>query len=266
MKIANALAPLRGIGRLRRLMLLSATATTLTLMAPGVLAQADTLDKIKKAGVVVMANGGAYPPFGYVENGSMVGFDIDLGNEIAKRLGVKPQWEKIDLSGQLPALNSKRVDMLVTAMTWTPERAQRISFSTPYYHSGIVGAYKAGNTVATPADIAGKVVAVQIGTAGEKYVRDLGTAKQVKSYNDFLLAFADVENGRADVVVNTLPVVRYNAARRPSKLQVSQNWDKRDVGVNTRLDDARLLAAVNAVLADLQREGFLKKLDDKWFQ
>lgn len=234
--------------------------------ATGALAQTDTLDKIKKDGVVVMANGGAYPPFGYVENGNMVGFDIDLGNEVAKRLGVKPQWEKIDFSGLLPALTSKRVDMLVTAMTWTPERAQRITFATPYYNSGIAGAFKAGNRVATPADIAGKVVAVQIGTAGDKFVRDLGTAKEIKTYNDFLLAFADVENGRADVVVNTLPVVRYNAMRRPSKLEVSATWDKRDVGINTRLDDARLLAAVNVIMADLQKEGFLQQLDAKWFK
>lgn len=247
---------------LRRLLVLAAFAAATT----GAVAQSDTLDKIKKEGVIVMANGGAYPPFGFVENGNMVGFDIDLGNEIAKRLGVKPRWEKIDFSGLLPALNSKRVDILVTAMTWTPERAQRITFSTPYYNSGIAGAFKSNNKVATPADIAGKVVAVQIGTAGEKFVRDLGTAKEIKTYNDFLLAFADVENGRADVVVNTVPAVRYNAARRPSKLEVSETWDKRDVGANTRLDDQRLLVAVNAVMADLQKEGYLKQLDEKWFK
>ena len=196
----------------------------------------------------------------------MVGLDIDLGNEIARRLGVKPKWEKIDFTGLIPALNSKRVDLLVSALTWTEDRAQRISFSKPYYHSGIVGAYKQGKAVITPADLAGKVVAVQIGTAGEKFVRDLGTAKEVKSYNDFLLAFADVENGRADVVVNTLPVVQYNAARRPSKLLVSETWDKRDVAANTRKDDTQLLAAVDTIMEQLDKEGFLKQLDDKWFK
>lgn len=240
-------------------------AAGLLAVAAGTVA-ADTLDSIKQAGVVVMANGGAYPPFGFVQNGTMVGFDIDLGNEVAKRLGVTPKWEKIDFSGLLPALSSKRVDMLVTAMTWTPERAQRITFSKPYYNSGIAGASKPANRVVTQADLAGKVVAVQIGSAGERYVRELGTAKEVKTYNDFLLAFADVEAGRADVVVNTLPVVRYNAMRRPSKLDVSPTWDKRDVGINTRMDDARLLAAVNTIMDDLEREGFLRQLDAKWFR
>lgn len=236
------------------------------LLATGaVLAQADTLDKIKQTGTIVIGQGGAFPPFGFIENGNLVGFDIDLGNEIAKRLGVKAEWQKIDFSGLLPALSSKRVDVLITALTWTPERAQRLAFSTPYYNSGIAAAFKATKPVNTPADLAGKVVAVQIGSAGERYVRELGTAKEVKTYNDFLLAFADVEAGRADVVVNTLPVVRYNASRRPSKLQVSAAWDKRDVSVNTRMEDKRLLAAVNAIMDDLAKEGFLKKLDEKWF-
>ena len=97
-------------------------------------------------------------------------------------------------------------------------------------------------------------------------MRQLGTAKEIKVYNDFMLAFSDVEAGRADVVVNTLPVVKYNAIRRASHLTVSGTWDKRDVGVNTRLEDKRLLAAVNVIIADLTREGFLAKLDAKWFQ
>jgi polar amino acid transport system substrate-binding protein len=246
----------------RRTMVLGALA----LAATAAMAQEDTLDKVRKAGVIELANGGAFPPFGFVRNGEMAGFDIDLGNEIAKRLGVKAKWHKIDFSGLLPALTSKRVDMLVTAMTWTAERAQRVTFSTPYYNSGIVGAYKAGKAITTPAELAGKVVAVQIGSAGEKFVRDLGTAKEVKTYNDFLLAFADVENGRADVVVNTLPPIRYNAKRRPSQLEVSPMWDKRDVGANTRNEDQRLLAAVNTILADLHKEGFIQQLDAKWFQ
>jgi polar amino acid transport system substrate-binding protein len=229
-------------------------------------ANADTLDSVKQAGVIVIANGGAFPPFGYVENGKMVGFDIDLGNEIARRLGVKAQWEKIDFSGLLPALISKRVDMLLTAMTWTPERAQRITFTTPYYNSGIAGAFRPGTKISGPGDLSGKIVAVQVGSAGENYVRTLGTAKEVKTYNDFMLAFSDVEAGRADVVVNTLPVVKYNAMRRTSHLTVSDTWDKRDVGANTRLEDKKLLDAVNAILADLQREGFLAKLDAKWFK
>jgi ABC-type amino acid transport substrate-binding protein len=152
-------------------------------------------------------------------------------------------------------------------MVKTPERAERISFSEPYYNSGIAAAVRPGVTVKVPEDLADKVVAVQVGTAGERYVRDnFGSkAKEIKTYDEFLLAVADVEAGRADVVVNTMPPVRYNVLRRRDKLQIVGPWDTREVGINTRKEDTALLAEINRQLADLKREGFLEKLDAKWF-
>jgi ABC-type amino acid transport substrate-binding protein len=228
----------------------------------------DTLEKIKKTGSITIGNGGAYPPFEFVENGNLVGFDIDLGNEVGKRMGVKVVWEKFDFNGLIPALQSKRVDMLATAMTKTPEREQRMKFSIGYYDSGIAAAVRQGVAVTKPEDMAGKIIAVQVGTAGERYAREKAqtTAKEIKTYNEFPLAFADVEAGRADLVVNTMPVIRYNAARRGNKLNVVGPWDTRDVGLNTRMDDQALLDALNKILAELKAEGFLAKLDAKWFK
>lgn len=250
----------------RHLTLLTLAAALLAATGPAT-AQ-DTLAKVKAAGVLVIGNGGAFPPFEFVENGQLVGYDIDLGNEIARRLGVKPQWEKIDFSGLIAALTSGRVDVLITAMTKTPERAARIGFSTSYYNSGIAAATRAGTRLDSPADLAGKVVAVQMGTSGERFVRDNhgGSVKEIKVFNEFPLAFADVESGRADVVVNTLPVLKYNASRRGGKLVVSAAFDAREVGINTRLNDAPMMEAINAVLAQLRTEGFLEKLDQKWFK
>lgn len=250
----------------RRLALFTLAATLLA--APWIAVAQDTLAKVKSTGVLVIGNGGAFPPFEFIENGQLVGYDIDLGNEIARRLGVKPQWEKIDFSGLIAALTSGRVDVLITAMTKTPDRAARIGFSTSYYNSGIAAAARAGTQLNAPADLAGKVVAVQMGTAGERYVRDShgSSVKEIKVFNDFPMAFADVESGRADVVVNTLPVLKYNASRRGGKLVVSPSFDSREVGINTRLNDVQMMEAINAILAQLRTEGFLDKLDQNWFK
>ena len=228
----------------------------------------DTLAKVRQAGTIVIGNGGAYPPFEFVENGNLVGFDIDLGNEIARRLGVKAQWEKFDFNGLIPALQSKRVDVLVTAMTKTPEREQRMRFSVSYYDSGIAAAVRPGMSITRPEDLAGKVIAVQVGTAGERYVREKAqtSAREIKTYNEFPLALADVEAGRADVVVNTMPVIKYNFVRRGNKLGVVGPWDTREVGINTRQEDTALMEVINKTLADLKAEGFLAKLDAKWFK
>jgi len=246
----------------------AAAALLIGALAAGAVQAQDTLAKVRQSGTLVIGNGGAYPPFEYVENGNLVGFDIDLGNEIARRLGVKAQWEKFDFNGLIPALQSKRVDVLVTAMTRTPEREQRMRFSTSYYDSGIAAAVRPGVAIARPEDLAGKVIAVQLGTAGERYVRERvqATAREIKTYNEFPMALADVEAGRADVVVNTMPVIKYNVARRGNRLGIVGPWDTREVGINTRQDDAALMEAINKLLADLKAEGFLAKLDAKWFK
>ena len=111
------------------------------------------------------------------------------------------------------------------------------------------------------------MIAVQIGSAGERYVRDnIATiVKEIKTYNDFPLALADVELARADAVVNILPVMKYNVGLRGGKLKISPTWDNRGSCINTRLTDPELLAAINEILGQLRSEGFLKALDSKWF-
>ena len=78
----------------RHLALLTLAATLLAGALPA--AAQDKLTKVKAAGVLVIGNGGAFPPFEFIENGKLVGYDNDLGNEIARRLGVTPKWEKIN--------------------------------------------------------------------------------------------------------------------------------------------------------------------------
>ena len=88
-----------------------------------------TLEAVKQKGVLVAGSSAEYPPFEYVADGKLVGYDVDMAVEITRRMGVKVAWEKIDFKGIVAALTAKRVDVLITALTWTPERAERIAFS-----------------------------------------------------------------------------------------------------------------------------------------
>ena len=82
-----------------------------------------TLEAVKQKGVLVAGSSAEYPPFEYVADGKLVGYDVDMAEEITRRMGVKVAWEKIDFKGIVAALTAKRVDVLITALTWTPERA-----------------------------------------------------------------------------------------------------------------------------------------------
>ena len=231
-------------------------------------AQPDTLARVKGAGKLVVGNGAAFPPFEFVEAGKLSGYDIDMGEEIGRRMGVAIEWQQIAFAGLIAALTSGRVDALITAMTWTPERAERIAFSTAYYRTGIAAAFRPNVTLSKPEDLAGKVVGVQAGTSGEKFVRDhyAAVVKEIRSYNEFPLALRDLEVGRTEAVVNTLPVLRYNISRNNrANLRTTDVWDGRDVGINTRREDASLMAEINRHLAAMKEDGFLKGLDAKWF-
>ena len=251
--------------RIARRSLLGAPLLALPALA---LAQADTLARVKAAGLLTVGNGAAFPPFEFVEAGKLSGYDIDMGEEIGRRMGVRTEWRQIEFAGLIASLTSGRVDALITAMTWTPERAERIGFSTPYYRTGIAAAHRPNVALSRPEELAGKVVGVQAGTSGEKFVRDgyAAVVKEIRTYNEFPLALRDLEIGRTECVVNTLPVLRYNISRNNrANLRTTEVWDGRDVGINTRKDDAALMAEIDRHLAAMKADGFLPSLDAKWF-
>jgi polar amino acid transport system substrate-binding protein len=226
----------------------------------------NTLEAVKQKGVLVAGSSAEYPPFEYVADGKLVGYDVDMADEITRRMGVKVAWEKIDFKGIVAALTAKRVDALITALTWTPERAERIAFSDPYFDAGIGAITPQSSTIQKVDDLAGKKVGVQLGSSGERYVRETIGSKlgQLLTYDSITLAINDLKNGRVDAVVNPLPVLRY-AVRNDKGFHYTAVWDTRVVGINTRLEDKDLLAEINRHLRDLKSEGFLAKLETKWF-
>lgn len=239
-----------------------------TLAMPASAMADDSLARVRKSGVLRVGNGGSFPPFEFVADGKLTGFDIDLGNELGKRMDLKVDWQVFAFQGLIAALKSKRVDVLITAMTRTPDRARQMAFSTPYYKTGIAAGYRLPAVVSEPGDLTGKIVGVQAGTAGEKFVRDhyAKKVKALRTYDELPLALNDLHAGRIQAVVNTLPVLRYNIARMDAKdLRTSPAWVAHDVGINTRLADTSLLAEINRQVAAMQADGFLGRLNTKWF-
>ena len=245
---------------------LVAMAAAATLAASLPASAQNTLEAVKQKGVLVAGSSAEYPPFEYVADGKLVGYDVDMAEEITRRMGVKVAWEKIDFKGIVAALVAKRVDALITALTWTPERAERIAFSEPYFDAGIGAITPQASTIQKVEDLAGRKVGVQLGSSGERYVRDTMGAKvaQLLTYDSIVLAINDLKNGRVDAVVNPLPVLRY-AVRTDRGFRYTDVWDSRVVGINTRLEDKELLAEINGHLRDLKNEGLLAKLETKWF-
>jgi polar amino acid transport system substrate-binding protein len=245
--------------------LLLAVALLTSIVATGPAAAQSTFEKIRSRGDIVIGTSGVYPPFEFVEGGTLVGFDIDLGHMIAQKLGVKANFVKIEWKGIIAALKSGRTDILITAMTRTPDRAEQIAFSTPYYTTAMaIMVRKDITSIKSRDDLRGRVLGAEGGSRGEFEAKSVG-ATEVKIYDSVMLAFKDLEIGRVEAVTEMLPSSLYLISRQFKALKVAASYNEGAVAVNTRLEDRDLLAAINKAIEELKAGGKLAELNRKWF-
>lgn len=227
-----------------------------------------TWEKIEKAGVIKFANASNYPPMEFMQDGKNVGFNIDLGEEIARRLGLKAEWVIVEFKGIIGTLKSERADVINSSTTITMDRAKQVTFTRGYIDFGIACLHRKDDPIAKPADAAGKIVGVEVGTAGERWARDnLKDVKEIKVYEQLLLAIKDLSYGRVDLVVNNRPALGYSMGligTGGKPLALCDVWDEKVAGLAVRHGDGQLLVKLNEAIASMEKDGFLKKLREKW--
>ncbi len=221
---------------------------------------------LREAGKLTIANGGTYPPMEFMENGRLVGYDVDLGNEIAKRMGLQAEFVVVEYKGIIGTLKSKRTDILISSMTITPARAEQVLFTQGYLDAPI-GAAVARKNAGLKADAisADMTVGVEVGSAGAAWARDnIKNTSKVRTYDTLRQAVSDLNAGRVDLVVNNIPALRHQI-KDMAALTVTPNWDERVAGIAVRQEDKALAEKINSILADMRTDGFKARLDAKWF-
>ncbi|WP_045054210.1 ABC transporter permease subunit [Aliterella atlantica] len=153
---------------------------------------------------------GTYPPFEFLSpSGELQGFDVDLMNAIGKEAGFKITYQNLPFAGMIPALQARTIDAAVAAMTITEERAKTVSFSRPYFKSGLAIATRANNRDITSFDsLKNKRIAVQIGTTGAEKAAAVPGA-EVRSFDDAPTAIRELINGNVDALLHDQPVILY---------------------------------------------------------
>jgi polar amino acid transport system substrate-binding protein len=248
------------------------TVAALVLCQPLAMGQAlaqSAWEKIEKSGVITYANGSNYPPMEFMQNGKNVGFNIDMGEEIAKRLGKKAEWVIVEFKGIIGTLKSGRVDVINSSTTITMGRAKEVTFTRGYVDFGIAALHAKDAPISQPADAKGKIVGVEVGTAGEAWARErLKDAKDIKSYEQLLLAIRDLGFGRVDLVVNNKPALAYTMKMVGSgakPLEITSVWDQRVAGLAVRHGEGELLVKLNEAIDSMERDGYLAGLRKNWF-
>ena len=154
-------------------------------------------------GVLRIGTEGAYPPFEYRDSsGTLKGFDVEVGDALCARMQVKCVWIPQDFDGLIPALRAGKIDMVISSMSVTPERAKAVDFTKPYYKSpSQYVALKSSGISEDPASLKGKVIGVQSGTIHQAYMEQRLPDITEKTYNTIQEAELDLESGRVDAVL-----------------------------------------------------------------
>ena len=224
-----------------------------------------TLDRIKADGKLTYAMSGQYPPFNFFnEKNELTGFDVEIGQEIAKRINVNPAPIATEWDGLIAGLIASKFDMILGSMAITDERLLKVDFSTPYYRSGAQVIVPSESKISGGVDLKGKTVGVVLGTTFETKARELGAT--VKTYKGDPDAFNDMANGRLDGVI-TDKIVGLNAIKEnnyPYKLVGDLLYTEK-MGIAIRKDSPKLLEAVNSALAEMMDDGTYQKISEKYF-
>lgn len=228
----------------------------------------NSLERVQKAGVLTMGLNDTYPPMEFRdESQKLVGFDIDLGQEIGKKLGVKVEVKTNDWKGIILSLKSKKFDMILSCMTITDARKQEINFSEPYIVGGQRIVVKKGNTnIKTAEDLKGKTIGVQLGTTGEMAANKIQGIKELKKYDGVTEAFNDLTVGRVDAVIADGQVGGFYLKKKGDELVIlDAKLSQEPVGIGFRKEDTHLRDAVQKALDELKADGTMSKLSEKWF-
>jgi polar amino acid transport system substrate-binding protein len=200
----------------------------------------------------VFANSGAYKPFSFDDGGEIVGFDVDIANEIASRIDRTPVMKSpVPFDSLIEGLKSGRYDALVASHGITAEREEQVDFSMPYYRSGAQIFIGADTTdISGPDDLEGKKIGVVKASTYLDLANTLTDEGNVSTYDSDVIALQDLE------------------ARNESGLDIETAGDvlsSDEMGMAVQEGDTELLDAINSALEDMIADGTYEEISMRWF-
>jgi polar amino acid transport system substrate-binding protein len=193
----------------------------------------------------------------------MIGFEVDFAAELAKRMGRTARFQQNQWDGLVPGLERGEYDLVINGLEITPERAEKINFSIPYFYSTLTLTERLDETrIVKPEDLNGKVAGTLKVTTAERYLRNLGQVK-VLSYDSQGNAYTDLSLGRSDAVVMDTPIGMYYAYG-PQYRNMEINSVRMAYGVGLRKKDSALLQEVNDAIESMKKDGTLKRIYRDW--
>jgi polar amino acid transport system substrate-binding protein len=230
---------------------------------------ADTLETVKKKGVLVAGVKDSTPGFGFVDEKTreIIGYDVDFVKAIANKLGVKLELKPVTSSTRMPQLTEGNIDIIAATMTKNEERAKQIDFSLTYFFTGQKFIVKKG-TVKSLTDLDGKRIGTAKGSTSEQNAAKALPKATVLSFDDYPQALLALQQGKVFAVTTDESILANLLANAPNKEQYEiPNIQISDepYGLGMRKGDKNFVDFVNKTLLDMEKSGEAKKIFDKWF-
>lgn len=199
------------------------------------------------------------------ENNEVVGFDVDIGSELARRIGVEPVIVPTAWDGIIAGLVTGRFDTIVGSMGITEERRQAVDFAGPYYRSGLAVFVAEDSEAQTLADLDGETIGVNLGELAEEWAS--GRSEwTVRTYKGLPELFLELRSGRIDAfATDDIPVlVAINQNDEPIRMLDVPDLEKFDIGIALRQDNPEFKAALQTALDEMMADGTYMEIADRW--
>lgn len=205
-------------------------------------------------------------PMEFIENGKIVGFDVDLGNILADEIGADIEFRNIPFDNLFNSLDQRQINVIISAVTITEERENKYDFSEPYLNAGQVIITKKGNTtIRQVSDLKGKKISTQTGTTNEQEAVKHTADKLVIRYSNFVQATQALVNGEVDALFTDLPNAKGIISKYPDLQVVGEPFTKEYYGIVFLKGDPSV-TQINEALDSLRKKGVLAELEKKWLK
>jgi len=212
----------------------------------------DFQGQLLKKGTLVIGTSPDYPPYESLENGRLVGFDIELFEAVGESLGLKVEWSQMNFDNILVAVPAGQVDIGVSGFTYTEERAKNLLFNkVPYLKSAQVAFVQEGSDIKSIEDFPGRHFYAGLGTTGEAALKEIEGVK-ISNTMDYQIAFEMLSRGQLDGIVCDVAVGE--GYLKPMSLRAIEPplLDEENF-IITRLGNDLLVAAIDAKLGEIMK-------------
>ncbi|WP_227938567.1 transporter substrate-binding domain-containing protein [Alkalihalobacillus deserti] len=229
--------------------------------------EAPDADEVQTISVAVVQD---YPPFEYMVDGELTGFDVEIVEAIAANQNLEVNWEIMKFGGIIPALQANQVDAAVSAITIRDDRAEVVDFTAPYFESGLSLVVPKDSEINSIEDLAGATIVAKQGTSGLEKAREF-----IEQYNgdeivlqEDATMYMEVISGNGDALINDYPSVAYKIATDGEDTEIRIVGDRltgEDYGIAVSKGAEGLLEKLDAGLAEIIGNGQYDEIYESYF-